>query len=268
MPALTEYGDYLDYGRGGPADKPLAVKIFQLAADQEDAAGFFKLAYMYYHGRGGLGRDFEKSKELFLKSVEKGHRSGQDTYDRIVEQEELAKHDIEGVIAVAEGGDIEAKCNLARYYRKGVSGLKQDKQKALDILRLLAEGGHGPAMYDLAFIYENGDCGVQKDDTIALEWYRQIVDQGGDFAKAAIHKIAQFYENGCGGLEANIDTAKEWYTKAGTAGEFDIHRIETPERNRAEVKRLTEAAESGDADALYQLGHAYFHGTLGLADDR
>jgi TPR repeat protein len=242
------------------------VKYFQLAADQDDAAGLFMLAYMYYCNRGGLS-DIEKAKELFLKSAEKGYPNGQYYYDMIVEQQERTKHDIEvvqGVIAAAEGDDAEAKYKLAQYYQYGTTGIEQNNQKALEYLRLAADAGHVPALLYLAQSYDYAYFDLPEDDAAALEWYRRAAEQGDE---SAFYKIGQFYENGYGGLEVNIDAAKENYSKGSYMGQWSIDRIETPARNRAEIQRLNEAVEAGDAEAQCQLGRAYAYGQLGLTMD-
>ena len=266
-PALSEYADYLYYGRGGPCDEPGSLRFYQLAAEQEDATGLYSLGYMYHYARGGVSQDLEKAKELYSKSAEKGYPSGQSYYDSVVSALEYRKHELEvvqGVIAAAEGGDIEAMYKLALYYQYGTTGLEQNNQKGLDNLRRAADGGHVPAMVELGNSYNYAQFDLQEDDGIALDWYRRAADQGDESAN---YKIGEFYENGCGGLEANIETAKEWYRKAGSYGQWSIDSIEAPEKNRAELKRLTEAAEAGDPDAQCQLGRVYDYSQLGVTKD-
>jgi TPR repeat protein len=265
-PALNEYGDYLYYGRGGPTDEVEAVKYFQLAADVEDALGLYNLAYMYNYKRGGLD-DEEKAKELYLKASEKGHPYAKDFYNSIVYQQETRKHDLEvvqGVIAAAEGGDAEAKYKLAQYYQYGTTGLDRNTEKGLENLRSAADAGYVPAIVFLGQCYDYAYFDLQEDDVTALEWYRRAAEQGDE---NAFYKIGEFYENGYGGLEVNIDTAKENYLKGGCQGQWAIDRIETPARNRAELQRLNEAVEAGDAEAQYLLGKAYDYGQLGLSMD-
>jgi TPR repeat protein len=106
--------------------------------------------------------------------------------------------------------------------------------------------------------------GLPEDDVAALEWYRRASDQGD---QAGSFKVGEFYEHGYGGLEQSEDKAKEYYAKGGDNGASAVWRLEEPERNRAELQRLTDAADGGGADAQAELGRVYEYGTLGTTAD-
>ena len=264
--AQFEYGEILFIGRNVQADHAEAAKYYQLAADQDNADALYRLAFFYLYGYGETVVDEEKSKSLFLKSYEKGNSSAKQYYDEAVEKEERRKHDAEEVqkaLAGAAEGDVEAMYNLCQYYFLGAPGLEADSQKGEEYMRRSAEGGHVPAMVMMGNGYHGGYYNMENNDVTALEWYRRAADQGGEAARAAFAKIAQFYENGSGGLEVSIELAKDFYRKSGPYGDWNLDRLEAPEK----LQRLTESAAAGDSDAQFKLGRVYDYGQLGASMD-
>jgi TPR repeat protein len=224
---------------------------------------------LYFYGRNWLPQDNDKAKSILQKGYDSGHSESKGYYEGILQREEYLRHDAEAVQAViqsADGGDVEARFQAAKYYENGATGLSKDNTKALEYLRLAAdEGALVSAQVYLGNAYDYANLGLEEDDTKALEWYRRAADQG---SEDGAFKLGEFYENGFGGLEKNIDTAKEYYAKAGYSGQSAIDRIEEPERNRAEVARLTEAVANGDAEAQAQLGWLYYQGQKGVEQDK
>ena len=87
-------------------------------------------------------------------------------------------------------------------------------------------------------------------------------------AELAAFKVGEFHEHGWGGAEQGEGLAKGFYQRAGAVGAPSVHRLEEGDRNRAEVERLTAAAEAGDAHAQLQLGRVLEYGQLGAAVDK
>jgi hypothetical protein len=204
---------------------------------------------MHMNGRGGLPIDMEKAKEYALVGA-KSHFNFEckNLYEEIVQREKDLAVDAEKVkslIEAADGGDAESQFQIALIYEVGSLALAADPEAGLKHLRLAAEGGLAKAQVLLGNSYDYARFGLEEDDVVALEWYRRASDQGDEAGSA---KLGDFYEHGYGGLEPNEETAKEHYAKGGDTGTSAIWRLGEPERNRAEVKRLTEAADGGDAD--------------------
>jgi TPR repeat protein len=273
--ALAQYemGNYAYYGRGGysgnDADEAEALKFWTLAADQDNFDAASKIGMLYYYGRNWLPQDNTKAKAFLQKGNDAGHYESMSLYQGILQREEYLQHEAEAVQAViknADGGDVEARFQTAKYYENGATGLEKDTAKALEYLRLAAdEGALATAQVYLGNAYDYGNLGLTEDDVVALEWYRRAADQGNEDGQ---FKVGEFYENGFGGLEKSIDTAKEFYAKGGYSGQAAIDRIEEPERNRAEVARLTEAVANGEAKAQAELGRLAEFGQKGVAEDK
>ena len=228
-----------------------------------------KLAYMYMNGRGGLPVDLAKAKELALEGVQlHANCDCKDLYNQIAQSEKDIAVDADKVKALteaADAGDAESQLQLAQIYENGSLALPADPEAGLKYLRLAAEGWLAKAQIYLGNSYDYARFGLTEDDVVALEWYRRAADQGDE---AGNFKVGEFYENAYGGLDHDEEKAKEFYAKGGDAGAGAVWRLGEPERNRAEVQRLTEAAEGGDADAQGQLGRVYEYGTLGVPADK
>ncbi len=273
--ALAQYemGNYAYYGRGGysgnDADEAEALKFWTLAADQNNFDAASKIGMLYYYGRNWLPQDNAKAKAILQKAYEAGHSEAVSYYQYVVQREEYLQHEAEAVQEViknADGGNAEARFQAAKYYESGATSVEKDAAKGLEYLRLAAdEGGLVDAQVYLGNAYDYGNLGLTEDDVVALEWYRRAADQG---SEAGLFKVGEFYENGFGGLEKNIDTAKEYYAKGGYSGQAAIDRIEEPERNRAEVARLTEAVANGEAKAQAELGRLTELGQKGVPEDK
>jgi hypothetical protein len=83
----------------------------------------------------------------------------------------------------------------------------------------------------------------------------------------AAAKAGEFLEHGWGGAAASAELARGYYVLAGGKGEDGIRRLEEEERTKAELQRLNEAAEGGDADSQVQLGRVLEYGQMGAAVD-
>ena len=88
-----------------------------------------------------------------------------------------------------------------------------------------------------------------------------------DSKQLAAAKVGEFYEHGQGGVEKSLELAREFYTKAGAKGADGLVGLEEADRIMANVLRLTEAAEGGDADSQLQLAQIYEYGQGGRAVD-
>ncbi len=87
-------------------------------------------------------------------------------------------------------------------------------------------------------------------------------------AELAAFKVGEFHEHGWGGAEQSEGLAKECYRRAGAIGAASVHRLEEEDRNKAEVQRLTDAADAGDTHAQLQLGKVLEYGQLGATVDK
>ena len=119
--------------------------------------------------------------------------------------------------------------------------LPADLEAGLKYLRLAALGGLAKAQVCLGNSHGYARFGLAEDDGARVVPPRQ---RPGGRGGPGGFKVGKFYEHCYGGLEQSEETAKEYYAKGGEAGAAAVWRLNEPERNRAEVQRLTEAADA------------------------
>ncbi|MBU5679197.1 serine/threonine-protein kinase [Blautia sp. MSJ-9] len=153
--AMTTMGTIYWQGLlGQEIDNAEAVKWYEKAIENGDAAAMNYLAYMYEHGEG-VSKDNEKALELYEEAV--------------------------------ENGSVSAMNNLAYMYEHG-EGVPKDNEKALELYEQAADEGESAAMVNIGYNYEFGECGQQMDLKKALEWYKKAEEQGYD-AKELIQRV-------------------------------------------------------------------------------
>ena len=157
----------------------------------------------------------------------------------------------------ADYGFAQAQHNLAYLYHREI-GIKRDLNKARELYQKAADQGHKIAQYNLALMYQKGQGGEKQLDK-AIELYQKAADQGD---KEAQYKLALLYENGIG--VENLVKARELYQKAADQGytyaKYALPQIEQRiKKEKIEIKRLKEAADNKDEEALLKLGEIYYN---------
>ena len=102
---------------------------------------------------------------------------------------------------------------LARMYSTG-DGVRQDKQKAIELYQIAADLGHSTAQFNLAVKYATGD-GVEKDEKRAAQLYQLAADKGDPVAQ---YNLALKYAEGKG-VEKNDRKALSLYQLAALQGD-------------------------------------------------
>ncbi len=171
-------------------------------AENGNARAQSELAGLYEHG-WGIQQDLEKARIWYEKAIEKG--------------------------------DIIATHNLGRLYFKGSNEIKENRDKAYNLILTSSEKGFPGAWFNLGSFYKDG-FNVKPDQQEAFKWFLKAAEQG--------HAIAQnyvaFYSKDGVGTKQNKIKAFEWYKKS---------------------------AEQGLHAAQYGLANAYFYGE-GIAKDK
>ena len=88
--------------------------------------------------------------------------------------------------AQADQGDVSAQFTLGMKHFIG-DGVKQDHDRAMELIQMAAEGGLGEAGLWLGDLYLDGQT-VAKDHRKAAQWYRKAAHFGHSYAR---HKLAQ-----------------------------------------------------------------------------
>jgi TPR repeat protein len=213
-----------------------------------------------------LGRAFQNGEEIFF--IPKG---GALKIDR----------DIDASIAwygkAVELGSDEAKYLLeAAQYDAGKKylngeGVPKDFQKAVDLFSKSSAFGNSQAQVALAEMYFVGQ-GVDRDYHEAFNWYQKAATSGNEVAEFTLGKM---YFDGVG-VEQDYHQAIEWFglpnlqSNANVApylrkskfkyGKLLIDRNGSAQEIQQAVSLIRNAAESGDAEAQYELSNLYARG--------
>ena len=109
-------------------------------------------------------------------------------------------------------------------------------------LTQMAEKGEAYAQLKLGEAYEKGE-GLPPNEKEALKWYTKAAEQGEAHAQYKLYKI---YENSHV-IPQDAQKAKAWLLKA--------------------LETFTQAAQEGDAEAAFNLGHIYYWNSRQLEDE-
>ena len=168
------------------------------------------------------------------------------------------------LLVAAEEGDADAMYKVGICYYVGKAGtslvkgeipFERDYEKAFEYLSSSADKGSALAMLNLGNMYKTG-IGVPKGKNLkqALKWYEKAAENG---CVDAYANIAKVYETETVGLILErIEKVKA--EDAGSA-------IYILGAKAADYNKL--AAEKGSAIGAYNMGIAYYFGSLGLAVD-
>ena len=182
----------------------------------------------------------------------------------------------EGIRKAAEQGDAHAQFRMGHCYAEGIYTAKDDVQAAA-WYRKAAEQGLEVAQYVLGGCYAEGK-GVAKDFVQAVKWWRKADEQG---AGMATYYLGCCYANGEGVARDLVEAyAYLIQVKWGEARRklATLEMEMTPEQIVAGQKRskglqneiatkIRMAADQGDADAQYRMGHCYAEGIYTAKDD-
>lgn len=219
-----------------------ATKWFMKAADAGNADAQYHLSLMYYNGYG-----FPENRE------------------KAVYYEMLA----------ADQGHARAMYNLGVDYETG-SGVPQNYKKAMEWYVKSSEAGDADASGAIGFMYFNG-YGVPVDTEKGLQFLTKGVEGGSDYSARVLglYYLGMPFENGVR-TAPDYAKAQEMFEYAAKNGDtfsmlmlWNQYEARTFPLSDAEAYNwLLKAAETGDADAYYELARYYKrHASFGKAQN-
>lgn len=199
-------------------DHAKALSYFRPLAENEIAAGQFKMGLYYELGDGGLEADSVKAIEYYQLAAAQGHG--------------------------------EAMCYLGDFHRIG-RFLPLDKEKAFEYYMKSHETGETMGTYYVGRSYLEG-CGVATDTAAALPYLYAASAQG---IGNASYKLATFYNYGIGTKAQNADSALAYYLKGHQDGSADAsyfigHQLINEEEYEQAVQYLYTAAQRGSIEGM------------------
>lgn len=137
--------------------------------------------------------------------------------------------DTKALIAKAEAGDVESQMRVGGAYDTG-RGAPHDRATAMKWYRMAAEGGNAEGQNSMGSMLQD-----EKKYTDALTWYEKAAAQG---HAQAINSMGYLYDLGLG----------------------------VPQDRKKGFDLYSRAAESGFAEAMWNIANMYGAGQLGPAD--
>jgi TPR repeat protein len=174
-------------GKGVPQDYTEAVRWYRKAADQGYAKAQFNLSDMYRQGKG-VPQDYAESFRWCRKAAEQGDTKGEDGIAFMFYQGQGVPQDYTEAVRwyrkAADQGDAMAQDGLGFMYYQG-KGLSKDYAEAIRWCQKAADQGYPKAEYDLAYMYFQGK-GVQRNYAEAARWFRKAAKQGDENSRLAL----------------------------------------------------------------------------------
>jgi TPR repeat protein len=184
-------------------------------ADQGDATAEYKLAQMYYEGRG-VTQDYSEASRWYRKAAEHGYANAQfglaDLYLHGKGVPQNFAETAHWTQKAADQGYAKAQAGLGYLYSNGV-GVSQNYAEAFQWYSKAADQGNVDAEHALGYMYRSG-IGVPENHTEAFQWTQKAADQGDAEAQVA---LGSMYGNGVG-VQQNRTEAYRWFRKAADQG--------------------------------------------------
>jgi hypothetical protein len=198
-------------------------------AEQGDANEEFKLARMYFDGKG-VAKNYAEAIQWYRKAAEQGHVKAEFYLGEMYLRGQGTKEDyaeaVQWIQKAAKQNDSQAEAALGYIYYNG-KGVTEDYTEAANWYRRASDQGYALAQQSLAYMYYNGQ-GVPQDYASALLWYRKAADQGD---AAAEEGLGYMYATGRG-VPQDRREAVAWYRLAAKHGNIKAKRALEPLEGR------------------------------------
>jgi|GEM_PF-1570127 len=252
-------------GNGVAADPERGVSLYQEASGRNLPLAKYYLA-LSLQGGLGIARDETAAHRLFVEAAEGGVGQAQHHLAAMLLNGNGAKKNtaegLKWLEKAAASGLAGAQSDLALILERGKL-VKKDDARALALVSAAAAQGFGPAEIQLARRYIEGR-GVQADKTRGRDLLLSAASHGEPTAQ---YLSGMMFLNG-EGVAKNAQQAELYLTAAaqnGIAPAITQLAMLRPETERASL--LGQAAERGDAEALYHLAMGYLQGWWGLTQN-
>lgn len=253
------------------ADCQSAVRWYERAAAQADAAALFALGVHHCRGRG-VPADCARGIQLIEQAALQGHVKAQVAAGvRWAEGQGVpvdARRALTFSMMAARQGDADALYNVGLSYEEG-AGVPADCPTAAQWYERAAARGHSGAMFKRGFLEER--CG---NPEAVVGWWKKAADAG---HAAAAGNLGLYYKLGSPGGAIDLAESFRYFEKAAKGGDLSgmvglglayqdgLGTVADP----AEAERwLKAAADAGDLLATCNLGVLYHQGQLGHVDNQ
>lgn len=158
----------------------------------------------------------------------------------------------------AKQGHVKAQCELGLAYCSGNWYLEKDLKAGVELIQSAADQGYAEAQFSLGWAHAM-DLGAQEDYRKATEWYRKAAAQGHVKAKEEL---------------VELEKILKWIEEANNGDKKVQHELARAYRNGSHIKvdlkksleLQVKVADSGDPEALYELGNFAYNRQYGLVE--
>lgn len=241
-------------------DDKKAIEYFQRAYDSGSAVGAYYLGLLYELSET-VEHDLDKAFKYYQAAAERGDSDGMIKLGIFYHEGTVTEKDINKGIEWLEkakaAGNPRANQFLNIVYKNG----EGDSQAASEHLLKLAENGDVQAQYQIYEAYDNG-YGVEKNEDLAQIWCRKAADNGHIIAAALVGFHEMIFGSTVVAVEYWEKAAQGGHLKAATdLADIYLNGAEGVPMNKARaIELLSEAANSGFAEAQNSLGVCYITG--------
>jgi len=265
----------LAFASAASNDTPVALKLLQHEAQDNDAGAQLLYGLAYLEGRDGLLPDSHKALYWLRRSARAGNAYAQFRLGEMYAQgkgiDKDSVHAVKWWRKAAAKGNAEAELSLGKALVNGV-GVKKDVKKGITWLEKSAEQNNKDAQFELAKLYLDGYA-VPKDETRAQDWLTRAVELGSSEAinlysilRKSVDFTLKVYEESAEELKkrAQNGDAQAQYELGirYESGAWDVRKDDA-----AALKWITKAASNGNRIAMSSLADIYQHGDLGVKVD-
>jgi len=227
-----------------------AVKWYRTAADKGNADAMLSLGSCYYHGIG-VKKDLNEAVNWYRKAVDGGNSDAQKTLDSLTKE----MSDIKQYREAADKGDVEAMRSLGVCCHGGY-GTEKDDAEALEWFEKAADGGDQLARKYCELLTEEMNREKKEADRRMelAKWFLETVENGDAEAIFAFGG-----DQGASDAKEYLAEEVKWFEDAVNK---ESAKLKDPECVRyfdflSITKEYWEAAEKGDAEAVFKLASGY-----------
>lgn len=200
-----------------------AVVLYQKAANAGDTYSMWRLSNAYING-DGVEFDQKEALKWLTKAAEGGCVEAKCNlalayiYDwyDIGENAEIGKEMMEKLVKETDNSSVLTQYARLLFYGKGT--YEEDKDKALRILEKIKDKKNPNYLGFMADIYNVGGGKIDRNMQKAIEYYNLAFENGN---RDCAYSLGGIYLLGDGGVTADTIAAIEWLKKGATANQRD-----------------------------------------------
>ncbi|MDE9555771.1 sel1 repeat family protein [Xenorhabdus bovienii] len=246
IPGALYYDNKFDQLTGTTQDNHLAWR--NKCADLGNNQCLNDLAIIYQTGRYGVEKNHKTALTYYKRIRIDPDNDEYLNYKSDMKRLEKEQQTLDTLIKQYKNNDAKAAFDLAKIYKLGHYGQKQDDEKWIKYLEIGARLGSAEALYDLWSYYEQENLLEENRDKI-LGYYNQQINAGN---QSAAMDLGLSYLYGLHLVEADRIKARQLLLKAGKKGERYLTKMDSVE---AKFRLMDK-----DAETNFQLGYAHTYG--------